>query len=200
MLHGSAGAFTVHGAEEPLQDNFGEKSLAHSCFAVVLPHYFEAFGRESITDKAKLISLFPSLLSCVKTLLRVLEQHSWVDRRRIFLYGESLGGYLAIAVAFQSPEVVAVSEFSGGLPSGVRPAVRPQPLEVMISHGGSDTLVPVSAARALYAYCIRRGFPVTMTVYPGVGHYLPDTVQTSILRRTISLFSGGRNRAAAAPQ
>lgn len=41
MLHGSAGAFTPSSADEPANDNFGEKTLARNCFAVVLPHYSE---------------------------------------------------------------------------------------------------------------------------------------------------------------
>lgn len=84
MLHGSAGVFTPKSREEPASDNFGEKSLARHCFAVVLPHYLEAIGQKSITSQQEMALRFPEMLIAVGQLLTDAEALPWgaVWRRR----------------------------------------------------------------------------------------------------------------------
>lgn len=141
MLHGSAGAFTQKSSDEPLADNFGEKTLARSCFAVVLPHYLEALGYKSMTSMQQMGLLFPEMLSSAQSLLTEAEALPWVKGQPVFLFGESLGGYLSIALASMRNEVVAVSEFSGGLPKGYSLGTSHR-LSILISHGLDDALVP----------------------------------------------------------
>jgi acetyl esterase/lipase len=107
MLHGSAGAFTPSSADEPANDNFGEKTLARNCFAVVLPHYLEAIGSKSITSRGEMAARFPEILSVADSLLTYAEALPWVRGKPVFLFGESLGGFLSVVLAFERAEVVA---------------------------------------------------------------------------------------------
>lgn len=187
MLHGSAGAFSPKSASEPSMDNFGEKTLARNCFAVVLPHYLEALGYKSLTSRRQMAVHFPEILTATELLLDRAESLRWVKGRPVFLFGESFGGYLSIALAFRRSEVLAVSEFSGGLPKGHVLARRRAP-GVLISHGDADTLVPVSEAEALRGYCVSNGIPIELNIYQGEGHYFSQTAQKQILARTAEFF------------
>jgi dienelactone hydrolase len=187
MLHGSAGIVTAKTDSEPSFDNFGENELAHDCFAVALPHYLEAIGHKSIISRQEIDANFPQMLAAVELLLSRAETLPWVQGRPVFVFGDSLGGYLAIALAFQRSEVLAVSEISGGKPEGYA-MTRHQAPRVLISHGGSDTLVPPSEAEALRQYCMANEIPVNATIYPGEGHYLSQDVRQQILSRTVDFF------------
>ena len=187
MLHGSAGAFSVTTANELAVDNFGEKTLARNCFAVVLPHYLEAVGRTSMTSLQEISSEFPELLAAVDVLLTDAEQFRWMKGRPIFLFGESLGGYLALALAFRRNEVAAISEFSAGMPPGTTYSRDSVPW-VLISHGDADTLVPASEAVSLDRYCADHGIPTDIMLYSGEGHYLSKMARQRILSQTIKFF------------
>lgn len=187
MLHGSAGAFTIKSHEEPPEDNFGEKTLARNCFAVVLPHYLEAVGLQSMTDKSEMISRFPELLAITESLLDRAEALPWVKDRSVLLFGESLGGYLSVALALRRAEVTSVSERSGGLPAGYASA-NPHFISILISHGINDTLVSVKEAEALNQYCLNHNLSVTMHLYPGVGHFVSRAVQSQIISETMNYF------------
>jgi acetyl esterase/lipase len=187
MLHGSAGAFSLRSNDEPPRDNFGEKTLARSCFVAVLPHYLEAIGLKSLTSEREIISLFPVLLAATDTMLSKAESVPSTWKKPVFLFGESLGGYLCIALALKRREIAAVSEYSGGLPPGYALHRQGVP-NVLISHGDADTLVSVSEADALYRYLGDHGIPAVIDLYPGEGHYLSIEAQRHILSRTIEFF------------
>jgi dipeptidyl aminopeptidase/acylaminoacyl peptidase len=187
MLHGSAGAFTLRSNDEPSQDNFGEKTLAQNCFAVVFPHYLEAIGYKSIVSRQDITAKFPALLEVAGSFLTDAEALPWVRGKPVFLFGESLGSFLSIALAFEHNEVSAVSEFSGGLPTGYSLKRLGVPT-VLIFHGDADSLVPVSEAEALSSYCVNHGIPVELKLYQGEGHYLSRAVQNEVLSRTVKFF------------
>jgi predicted esterase len=188
MLHGSAGAFTLKSSSEPPIDNFGEKTLAQSCLAVVFPHYLEAIGYKSITTPQEMKSLFPSMINATEIVLKTSEMLPWVKNQPVFIFGESLGGYLSVALSFRHSEVLAVSEVSGGLPQGYL-FDRTKTLRVLISHGADDSIVPMQEAETLRKYCLTKGMHVEMNLYQGVGHYFPDQIKSKHLEQTISLFS-----------
>jgi predicted esterase len=187
MLHSSAGAFTLKSTDEPSEDNFGEKTLARNCFAVVLPHYLEALGHKSMISKPEMIANFPEMLEITESLLTSAEAHPWVKGQPVLLFGESLGGYLSVALALRRSEVMAVSEMSGGLPAGYA-SDNPHSFNILISHGIDDTLVPVKEAMVLNAYCTNHNLSVDMNLYPRVGHYLSRPVQTQVISKTVEYF------------
>ena len=187
MLHGSAGAFTLRSAEEPAHDNFGEKALARSCFTVVLPHYLEGFGLKSMTSTDEMASMFPELLAAADTLLTDAESHTPTKGQPVFLFGESLGGYLSVALALRRREVRAVSEISGGLAEGYA-VEKPHQVAMLISHGVNDPLVPVGRAEELKQYCSLHGMEVDAKLYLDVEHYFPPSVEADCIGRTIQFF------------
>ena len=187
MLHGSAGAFSLHSKDEPPRDNFGEKTLARNCFVVVLPHYLEAFGLKSMTSKREIISLFPALLAATDTMLSTAESLPSTRRKPVLLFGESLGGYLSVALALQRQEVMAVSEMSAGIPTGY-PVGRLPPLAMLISHGADDHVVSEDEAEKLKEFCIQHQIRFEMNIYPGSGHYFAQAIELQCIARTVDFF------------
>lgn len=114
MFHGSTGALSIKPGGEPPIDNFGEKTLARNCLTVVFPHYLESIGRKSLTSRKEMVENFPQLVKIAGVQLDRAEALPSVRRRAVFLFGDSLGGYLSIALAFRRSEVAAVSENQGG--------------------------------------------------------------------------------------
>ena len=187
MIHGSAGAFTPLSAGEPQRDNFGEKDLAANCFVVILPHYLEAFGIKSLTSVQDMTRMFPQLLAVNSTLLSRAEALQSVKGRPVFLFDESLGGYLSVALALRRPEISALSEMSGGIPKGYA-VTNPHRFAVRIFHGDDDTFVPTSEANDLERYCLVHTLRVEKTLYPGVNHYFPYDVRRAFVEGTIEFF------------
>ncbi|HUY81835.1 MAG TPA: prolyl oligopeptidase family serine peptidase [Acidobacteriaceae bacterium] len=187
VLVGSAGALTRRSVKQPATDNFGEQQLASHCFLVVLPHYLEAVGRKSLTSREEIIARFPELLSAAATLLDDGETRPRMKGRPVFILGDSLGGYIGVALALRRSEVTAVSEVSAGRPKGYDLARKNEP-RILISHGSADAVVPVSEAQKLRQYCIAHSIPVVMNIYPGEGHYLSQTIQQRIILRSIKFF------------
>jgi len=186
MLHGSAGVYTNPTGEMPAEDNFGEKSIAEACFVVALPHYFEAVGQKSVTDLAVLKVDFPLFLATVEDLLGQLRKFSATADQPVGLYGESYGGFLAVALAAKCGCVRAVSEYSGGLPAGYGFLAKPPPF--LLQHGEADELVPVAEALKLRDALREAGGPVVVHTYPGVGHYYNWAIRKTILSRTVTFF------------
>lgn len=189
LLVGSAGALTRHSAGLPATDNFGEQGLARHCFLVVLPHYLEAIRRKSLTSRKEIVARFPELLSAAATLLDDAEALPGRKGRPVFILGDSLGGYLGIALALRRSEVAAVSEVSAGRPRGYDLTRRRAP-RILISHGSEDAIVPVSEARKLRRYCLAHSIPVVVDIYPGEGHYLSLATQKRVVMRSIDFFRG----------
>jgi dienelactone hydrolase len=187
MLHSSAGAFSLRSNDEPPRDNFGEKTLARACFVVVLPHYLEALGLKSLISEREIVSRFPSLLAVADTMLSKAELLPSTRKKPVFLFGESLGGYLSVALALRRQEVMAVSEISGGLPAGYW-VDRPPPLAILISHGAVDDLVSENEAENLRKFCIDHQFKFQMDIYPESGHYFAQSTELQCIARTVDFF------------
>ncbi|MGO8758913.1 MAG: dienelactone hydrolase family protein [Terracidiphilus sp.] len=187
MIHGTAGVFSRQAGSLPEDDNFGEKTFATHCYVVVLPHYFEAIGRSSITDLDEARRDFPKLRAVLDDILSEAAALRRVRGRPILLYGESFGGYLAVSIGFRDPRVLAVSEFSGGLPGQ---DIEPQNrfLSLLIQHGAEDKLVPNSAALGLQEYAGARGAKVQIHIYAGQGHYFDAAARMAVLDRTLAFF------------
>jgi dienelactone hydrolase len=155
---------------------------------VALPHYLEAIGRKSLVSREEMVARFPALLSAAEVLLAQAEALPWARGKSVFIFGESLGGYLGVALAFERNEVSAVSEFGGGLPTGYLLRRRLRPV-VLVSHGGADMLVPPSEAESLRDYCVANGVPTQMKIYQGESHYLSAGVRTQVVSQTVELFN-----------
>lgn len=187
VLHGSTGALTLKAAEEPAGDNLGEKMLARNCFVVVLPHYLEAIGRKSLISQDEIATRFSVLVAVAGMLLDRAEALPWVKDQPVYIFGQSLGGYLGIALGFRRNEIAAISEVSGGLPEGYGLERVSKP-RVLISHGSADTVVPASDAGVLAHYCSEHGISFNENIYTGESHYLSERARALVEARTLELF------------
>ena len=103
-------------------------------------------------------------------LRHVLKEYR-VDRTRIYLIGQSLGGYGALDVLASEPTLFAAAVViaAGGQESRVG---RYAMLPTWFFHGERDDVVPVEQARSTVAAIKRAGGPVRYTEYKGEGHGL----------------------------
>lgn len=140
-----------------------------------------------MTSEAEITTKFPQLLAVADNLLTGAESLPWVKHEPVFLYGESLGGYLSVVLGLRRSEVRAVSEISGGVPTGY--AINdPHRVAMLISHGSEDTLIPVQSAEDLKQYCLTHHLQVEINIYPGVGHYLPRITESKCIATTVDFF------------
>ena len=92
-----------------------------------------------------------------------------VDADRVYVTGQSFGGYGTWSFITKHPDVfaAAVPLCGGGDPSRIGVA---RTLPIWAFHGGQDPVVPVTESRTLIAALRRAGSPVKYTEYPNVGH------------------------------
>jgi dienelactone hydrolase len=187
MLHGAQSVYTRSGNQMPAIDNFGEKQIAQNCYVVALPHYFDLIDRKSATNLQTLRDNFTLLFTGLKEIIGTLRYGSEVQGSSIGIYGESYGGFLAVALATQLASVRALSEYSGGYPDGYKFYRVPE--AILIQHGYRDQLVPVSEAYRLRDDFVRHGCKVRFRIYPDQSHYFDATTRGRILLRTIVFFN-----------
>jgi polyhydroxybutyrate depolymerase len=84
-----------------------------------------------------------------------------VDRKRVFLFGDSGGGFMANRMACQSADLIAGAASFAGMtyldPSRCSPS---EPVNVLHIHGTADPIVAYWGGAAV-------GFPANMAPYPG---------------------------------
>ena len=115
------------------------------------------------------VALSPDGASLVIDLLESLSLEFAIDLDRVYLTGQSLGGYGTWDLIAKRPEVfaAAVPLCGEGAPSRAQ-AVRNVP--VWVFHGAKDEAVPVSGSREMVAALRAVGGVVKYTEYPQVGH------------------------------
>ena len=107
-------------------------------------------------------------LVLVMELLAALEDRYPVDRHRLYLTGQSMGGFGAWLAYTRYPgRFAAIVPVCGGGDPG---AVVPNLTAVWAFHGDQDAVVPVARARAMVAAIEASGSPVRYLEYPGLGH------------------------------
>lgn len=188
MLHGSAGALHLRSGAEPGSDNFGEKTLARTCFTVVFPHYLEALGVESLISRQEMRARSLQLLFTVSQLLDEAEALPCVRGRPVFLFGQSLGGYLSVSLALERPEIAAVSEISGGLDGSPVPKRMKLP-PLLVSHGEDDRNVPVTEGKRLASFWRDHGGVISEHYYKGQTHYISADLLCEIEQNTAQFFT-----------
>jgi predicted peptidase len=105
----------------------------------------------------------------VVELIAALSREFAIDPDRIYLTGQSLGGYGTWDIIGKRPDLfaAAVPLCGGGDASRILAARR---MAIWTFHGAKDEVVPVSGSRNLVTALKRAGSPVKYTEYPDVGH------------------------------
>jgi carboxymethylenebutenolidase len=173
VVHGLRGAQTPVEQYAPLLTRFG--------YAVFILKYFESTEsqRPSWPEIQQHFTVWLNVLSDAVTW--VAQQPS-IDAERIALLGVSLGAFLSLSLASVDTRIAAVVDLFGGMPDFfVDKATRMPP--VLIIHGESDELVPVSDARKVEALMQRLGATCESRIYSGHGHILAGTAAWDAAQR-----------------
>jgi predicted peptidase len=92
------------------------------------------------------------------------------DTSRIYLTGNSMGGYASWALAIRYPEMfAAVAPVCGG--GNPREVYKIKDIPTWAFHGAKDIVVPLSKSRRMVKALREAGGNVTFTVYPEEGHH-----------------------------
>jgi predicted peptidase len=112
----------------------------------------------------------PQLLAVPDLIGTIAKQYS-IDTRRVYVGGQSLGGYGTYALVAARPEIFAAAFVLCG---GGDPARAPRLARVpfWIFHGSADDVVPVSEAYTMRDAIRRAGGTARYTEYRGEGHLI----------------------------
>ena len=108
------------------------------------------------------------------------------DRKRVYLCGFSQGAIISYSVALTRPDLVqGIAVMSGRLLEDVKPLVKPSPdlshLQVFISHGTQDPVLPAQGAYDAAAFLRSLGLAPVLKTYPA-GH----TISAAMLQDLIT--------------
>lgn len=108
-------------------------------------------------------------LARVLDIIEALRKEFPIDPARIYVTGQSMGGYGTWDLLVRAPDVFAagVPACGAGDPSQ---AARIAHIPIWNFHGADDDVVPVQASRDMYAALTQVGGNIKYTEYPGVGH------------------------------
>jgi predicted peptidase len=108
-------------------------------------------------------------LESVLALLDTLQRNFSIDPRRIYIAGQSDGGFAVWRLITARPtRFAAAIVLCGG--ADLTSAPRAARMPIWVFHGDSDPLVPVASARQLVAALTKAGGHPRYTEYRGVGH------------------------------
>ena len=140
-----------------------EAQRKHPAF-VVAPQMPE--GQQWATPSSAALS---ASAQTVLDLIAALSREFAIDPDRVYLTGQSLGGYGTWDIISKRPDLfaAAVPLCGGGDPSRVLAARR---MAIWAFHGAKDEVVPVSGSRDLVAALKQAGSPVKYTEYPDAAH------------------------------
>lgn len=180
-LGGSARGFSLPKARE----------LARRGFICIAPDYTHA-GRGG--DRATFGASAENIrrgAACVR-ILRGMED---VNSKRIYLYGNSMGAFLTVALAAELPDQIAAAAITAGgaveqdgfpAPSTKTAAKMRSPL--LILHGTADTTVPPQRSELLKRVLEENKITVQRQLFEGIGHDLHQKKSAEVLTASIKWF------------
>jgi carboxymethylenebutenolidase len=182
LLHGADGGVGVEGMYCA-----AAKRLADKGFVVFIVHYLDATkpedggeisdlvkravrGEATKKEKLRVQRYFAVWTGCVSDAVRYVRKQPAVDGEPIGIVGLSLGGFVGLSCAADKKlNVAAVVSGFGGLPKEKRDTVKWLP-PTLVVHGEKDEVVPVAEAHALKELADANKLPITVKIYPNVGH------------------------------
>lgn len=189
VLHGAGG--TIFDGPEMRRV---ARALAENGYDVSLLHYFDRTGTLFARDR----TMQQNFALWLETVCKGIE-HVRVTRsqgRPVYVYGYSLGGFLAIAAASENRDVAAVAEHAGGIWNNQKERIGRMPPVLMI-HGAVDRRVPFDKyARPLLAKLRRGKGGVVTHFYAHEDHvFTPPALRD--VRREVEQFFDAHRRAQA---
>jgi dipeptidyl aminopeptidase/acylaminoacyl peptidase len=190
FIHGSGGLLRRSKDRHilPEEENFGEYDLACRGYVVALVHYFDASDMYNVSDIHAIHENSGLWIATLQRAVSFVMNLPGVDsKKKIGLLGESLGGYLALALGNTDSRIGAISEISSGIPDDFFDHPERLP-PVLIQHGKEDTVVSVNEAYRLQRLLENNHVVNKLYVYDGFHHVFPAKGQTVALERSGEFF------------
>jgi predicted peptidase len=109
-------------------------------------------------------------LKLVSDFIDTLTSSSQVDKRRVYIFGLSMGGFATIELLWRRPEVFAAAIPICGAGNPARLTKYRKDMPIWLFHGDKDPVIPVSNSRLIYNSLHTSNTKVKYTEYPEVGH------------------------------
>jgi dienelactone hydrolase len=123
----------------------------------------------------------------IETAITAVQALSYVNHERIGLFGLSLGGFHALAIAARDHRVGAVVDMFGAMPRPVGPTVERMP-PTLVLHGERDVVVPVRRAHELAKLLKTVGAVHEVKIYKGQGHSFTGAADQDSVERTVAFL------------
>jgi dienelactone hydrolase len=159
------------------------RTLARHGFRACVVHYFNATGtffatHANVRDHA----------GDWTASLAGIARHYGEGHAPLGMLGYSLGGFLGVHAAMETPAVGAVAVMSGGLLAEHEDHVPAHLPALLVLHGADDAKIPPERAEALLRMGRRAGAHVESVFYPHEGHTLGARAERDALERAGRFF------------
>ncbi len=168
------------------------QALVEDGYDVSLIHYFNRTGTLFGRDK-NMQQNFEAWLDTVRQGIARIRSGD-ARHRSVYVYGYSLGAFLAVAAASDNGGVAAVAEHAGGIWNNQKKRIGRMPPVLMI-HGQIDQRVPLAQyARPLRAELRRKKGGATTHFYAHEGHVFSKSALVQVQREVPQFFDSIPNR------
>jgi len=181
VLHGAGGVDAGNAYVRQLAS-----AVASAGYGTYLIEYFDRTGT-SYADDRTMHANAEKWLSTLEAGFEFVSKQPGTDPKRIGVFGYSLGGYLAVALAAREPRVRAVVELAGGIEPDLAKTVKRLP-PTLIVHGQDDSRVPFARATELQRLLERVGAEVETEYLPNERHILSPMAAFRALARALDFF------------
>ena len=181
VLHGAGGVDAGNAYVRQLAT-----AVAAAGYGTYLIEYFDRTDT-SYADEQTMRTNAEKWVSTLVDSLNFVSKQPGTDPDRIGVFGYSLGGYLAVALAARDARVRAVVELAGGIePELARTVTRLPP--TLIVHGKDDARVPFARATELQRLMQKIGAHVETEFLPSERHILSPMAAFHALARALEFF------------
>ena len=111
-----------------------------------------------------------------------------VDPDRVGIWGLSLGGFHALALAAQDPQIAAVVDLVGAMPQNIPIDDVTHMPPTLVMHGSNDRTVPPRRMAQVASMLDRIGAPFEVKLYVGEGHSFSPPNHADSVRRSAAFF------------
>lgn len=162
VLHGASGLGRGHLIWPMAQ------ALADRGVAAAVVRYYD--GLPARTSRKQSIQLFAQREKILDRVIGSLLRSNLVEGDKIGVFGYSLGGFHAIALAAKDNRIAAAVSLAGGLSGHISQVAVEDAAPLMLIHGTGDRIVPYRRSRITRAVWHKAGQPVTLVSMQSAGH------------------------------
>lgn len=160
------------------------QQVADAGFVAGVVHYFDSVNIKW-ANSAQMSKYFQSWLGTVNDAV-THSQKQFGAKRKVDLFGYSLGAQLALSCAARDARIGAVSSMSGCFVNPPAKASRMPP--VLILHGARDNTVSLQREKRTEMQLKQLGTPYEVHIYAKQGHCFDSELAQDAIVRTIAFF------------